>query len=123
MDEQRNFVRLHAHLAASYKAIHGNEALTSVTHDVGGGGMSLFTKTKLEPGTVLEVGVQFPTRPKAIRFTARVVWSGQLIHSGPEQQSRPFETGVRFIDIAPEDRKFVMRYAAKRPPAPPATSS
>ena len=122
MDEQRSFVRLHAHLAASYKTIHGNEALTSVTHDVGGGGMSLFTETKLDPGTVLEVAVQFPNSSKTVRFTAKVVWSGQLIHSGPEQQTKKFETGVRFIDIAPEDRKFVMQYAEKRPPAPPAAS-
>ena len=122
MDEQRSFVRLHAHLAASYKTIHGDEALASVTHDVGGGGMSLFTETKLEPGMALEVEVKFPNRPKAVRFTAKVVWSGQLIHSGSEQQSKKFETGVRFIDIAPEDREFVMQYAAKRPPVPPAPS-
>jgi len=86
-----------------------------LTRNVGGGGVALFTKTRLAPGIIVQVKVKFPNREKPLTFTAEVIWSGPLILEGKDIPPHAFETGVRFLEVSPEDRAFILRYA-ERPP-------
>ena len=111
MEERRKFVRLQSHLKAKCWALGTEEPLSSLSRNIGGGGISLFTKRRLAPGTVLGIDVFFPTHAAPIRFTGEVIWSGKLIAATAREAATPYETGVRFLKIAPEDREFILRYA------------
>ncbi|MDP3768147.1 MAG: PilZ domain-containing protein, partial [Dehalococcoidia bacterium] len=112
------FVRLSARLKTTCQVLGAENPLATLTKDVSGGGMSLFTKAQMAPGTVVGLDVRFPGREGSIRFTAQVMWSGELISETPGPEGARFETGVRFLDIAPEDHAFILRYA-EHPPARP----
>ena len=115
MDERRKFLRVGMRLKANCQVLGSEEPLTSLTRNVGGGGMSVFTKRRLPVGTVLGVEVFFPGRVAPVRFTGEVVWSGELITSGQPGEPEGFETGVRFLDITREDREFLLKYAETNP--------
>ena len=121
MEERRRFVRLDARLEVNYHIIgQAGKDLPSLTRNVGGGGIGFFTESRLAPGTILEVEVEFPTHQRRVRFTGGVIWSGQLLLSSGDKSPRPFETGVRFIDIALEDREFLLHYSRGNvAPTPP----
>jgi hypothetical protein len=83
-----------------------------LTRNISAGGAAFLTKTRLAAGTMLEVTVVIPESSRTIRFTAEVRWSGPLIVGGkPVNPPRAFETGVRFLRIAPEDQAFLIEYA------------
>ena len=113
MEERRQFVRLSTQLHASYRVIEllNQPKRLALTRNVGGAGISLFTDVSLAAGTVLEVDVMFPSRRSLIHFTGEVMWSGPLVLEGANDPPRAFETGVRFLDIAPKDRAFIVQYA------------
>jgi len=112
MEERRKFVRLYSKLKAKCWILGDHEPLSLLSRNIGGGGISLFTKRRLAPGTVVGIEVHFPERLAPIRFTGEVVWSGELITSGEQDSLNTYETGVRFLDIEAEDRDFILQYAA-----------
>ena len=119
MEERRQFVRLSSRLTAAYKVIGAAESdLPALTRNIGAGGVAFFTESYLEPGTLLQVEVKFPDREWPVRFTAEVIWSGELLLSSTDRESRAFETGVRFTNISDEDRQFLVRYSTSTPPLP-----
>lgn len=121
IEERRRFVRLPAHLSATYTVLGSRPHRASLTRNAGGGGIGFFTDAKLTKGLVLQVDVKFPTRPRPVTFTAEVVWSGKLILERGGEAPRAFETGVRFLDIAPDDQTFIVQYSVSGlPPASPA---
>ncbi|MDP3703147.1 MAG: PilZ domain-containing protein [Candidatus Omnitrophota bacterium] len=111
MQERRKFVRLQSRLQAKCWVIGTEEPLSSTSRNIGGGGISLFTKRRLAPGTVLGIEVSFPGRAAPVRFKGEVIWSGELIASDGQELRIPYETGVRFLEIAPDDREFILQYA------------
>jgi len=111
MEERRKFIRLQSRLKAKYWVLGTEEPLSSLSRNIGGGGISLFTKRRLAPSTVLGIEVYFPDRLAPVRFTGEVIWSGELITSGAQDALNTYETGVRFLDITPEDRAHVLKYA------------
>ena len=111
MEERRKFVRLQSRLKAKCWVLGTEEPLSSLSRNIGGGGISVFTKRRLAPGTVLGIAVHFPTRAVPIRFTGEVIWSGKLIAMTAREAATPYETGVRFLKITPDDRDFILRYA------------
>ena len=111
MEERRKFVRLQARLKSKCWVLGTEEPLSSTSRNIGGGGISLFTKRRLAAGTVLGIEVFFPGRLAPVRFTGEVIWSGELITSGAQDALNTYETGVRFLDITPEDRAYVLTYA------------
>jgi c-di-GMP-binding flagellar brake protein YcgR len=117
-EERRKFVRLNSRLPVVYKVVGEDQGFSSLTRNVGGGGIALFTEKRLAPGTVLEVEVAFANRPRPVRFTASVIWSGALILQEGDRRPRAYEAGVRFLDVAPADRDFILEYASKNPIAP-----
>ena len=116
MDERRKFVRLSSRLNANYEIIGSGQTRHAMTGNVGGGGASLFTESRLAPGTLLRVEIAADDRPQPVRFTAEVVWSGALLLEDGDARPRAFETGVRFIDISETDRAFLLEAGRLRPP-------
>jgi hypothetical protein len=123
MEDRRKFVRLQSWLTASYLTVGGSKRLDTLTRNVSAGGAAFFTKTRLAPGTMLEITVVIPETRRTIRFTGEVRWSGPLVVGGKQvNPPRAFETGVRILRITPEDQATLLEYASSagrmgRPPA------
>lgn len=116
MEERRRLVRLPARLIAHYTVVSSEAPRLSVIRNTSGGGIGFFIERQLAPGTVLQVSVTFPERARPIAFTAEVVWSGKLLLARREDPPRAYETGVRFLEIAPEDQAFIMQYSTSGAP-------
>jgi hypothetical protein len=113
MDDRRKFARLQSWLTASYHTVGGSKPLESLTRNISAGGAAFLTKTRLAAGTMLDVTIVIPETRRTIRFTGEVRWSGPLIVGGKRvNPPRAFETGVRYLKIAPEDQAFLLEYAA-----------
>ena len=124
MEERRKFVRLDTRLEISYTvtSLPADKAKRTVTKDIGGGGVCLFAERPLPSGTQLQVAMKLPGREPPVNFTAEVVWCEQYEMIGKEEQSRAVELGVRFMEIAPQDRDAIMQHVIlnfKPPPAAP----
>ncbi len=115
MGDRRKFVRLHSRIRAAYQSLGKEDPLETLTKNVSGGGLSVFTKVRQAPGTILGLELHFPGRIAPVRFTAQVVWSGEVIADAPVDPDRAYETGVRFLDIEPEDREFLLKFAEANP--------
>jgi Tfp pilus assembly protein PilZ len=110
-DDRRSHRRLSSRLTARYRVLDADKDLTehgstTLTRDIGGGGLCIATPSQLAEGTPLELFVQFPDRPKPMTFTAVVVWSR------PRGTERTFDTGLKFASISMEDRKYIQLHAS-----------
>ena len=121
MEDRRQFVRLGLQLNAEYELLGSGAAHSALTRNLGGGGVSLFTEQRLASGTMLRVRLTLPGRPRPIAFTGEVIWSGALLLEDRDAPPRAFETGIRFVDITPEDLVLIatQRGAGSLPPPPP----
>ena len=120
MAEQRRSERLSSWLHATYATGNGNKTFTTVTRNVGDGGVSLLTDRQFNQGTQLKIEVQFHNH-KPVTFTGEVRWSQPLLLSGTTSGPRAFESGIRFIDINPEDKKQILLYTVLSPSPSPTT--
>ena len=114
MEEQRQFVRLDTRLNASYTVLSTGAAEHTVTKNVGGGGICLFTERVLVPGTRLQVAMQLLEGERTVHFVAEVVWSEAYEVIGKTERRRAVETGMRFVEIAPADQDAVMQHVILR---------
>ncbi len=119
MEERRRFVRLDTRLEVSYTKAPSGTAHQSMTKDISGGGICLFTDQVYAPGTRLSVSMKLPGRAEPVRFTAEVVWNEQYEMIGKESRQRSIEAGVRFVDVKPEDRAAILQHVilGLKPPA------
>ena len=130
MEERRRFVRLDVYLDVSYSVLPDSQPRYSVTKDVGAGGFCLVTDEPLKPGTRLQVSLKLPERGTPVVCVGEVAWSEAYEIVTKTGSRRSVETGVRFIEIAAEDREVVMRHVilklqpTRRPPpiVPPSRS-
>ena len=111
MEERRRFVRIDTRSDVTYTTLPDGAAKRTVSKDVAGGGLCLFSDRVLPPGTRLQVALTLPGREQPVNFTAEVVWSEQyeVIGKGEEHQ-RSVEVGLQFVEIAPQDREAVMQH-------------
>lgn len=119
MEERRQFVRLDTRSEVRYTMLPDGTAATSVSKDIGGGGICLFAERTMPPGTRLQVALQLPGREQPVNFTAEVVWSEQYEVIGKGERQRSVEVGLQFVEIAPQDREAVMQHVilSLKPPA------
>lgn len=107
-------------LNISFQAVGTESQLLSLSKDTSGGGVCFFTPTLLAPGTVVKLQVRFPDRKEPVTCTGQVAWSGPLLRERTAGKDDPaFEAGIRFVDIAPADQKFILQYSTIN--APPST--
>ena len=117
MDDRRRFVRLQSWLPANYNVVGKPQPVQSITRNTSPSGIGFLTKTRLVPGTVLDVTLEFPEQHRTIQFTGEVRWSGPLLLAGMNPDpARAFETGLRFLRISEEDQTFLLNYAPDRQP-------
>lgn len=115
MKERRQFIRLQAWLPAHYSVVGGPQPLESITRNTSPAGVGFLTKSRLIPGTILDISLEFPEQRRTIRFTGEVRWSGPLLlDGGKPEPPRAFETGLRLVRISAEDQAFLMSYAPGR---------
>ncbi len=109
MQEQRQFVRLDTRLNITYQVASG-AAVSSVTKDIGGGGICVFLNEVLQPGTSLRIEIQVLDRPKPIAFLGEVAWCDSYEVIGRGQRERSIEAGVKFMQIDPQDRQTILQH-------------
>ena len=120
MEERRQFVRLDTRLETHCTVLPSGKPQRGVTKNIGGGGICLFADRPLEAGTRLQVAMKLPGREAPVNFTAEVVWSEQCEIIGKTQRQQSVEIGVRFVEIAPQDRDTVMQHVIlSHQPRPP----
>ena len=110
MEERRKFVRLDTRLDVAYTVLPGGTAKQTVTKGLGGGGVCIFTEQPLPPGTRLQVALKLPGVERQVNFIGEIVWSEQYEMIGKSERRRSIEAGLRFVEIAPQDRDTVMRH-------------
>ena len=110
MEERRTFVRLDTRVDVMCTVLPSGKVERTVTKDVGGGGVCIFTENVLSPGTRLQVAMKHPGSEQPVNFIAEVVWSEAYEVIGKTERRRAVETGVRFLEIAPNDQAAVMRH-------------
>ncbi len=110
MEERRKFVRLDTRLNVTYTVLPTGTAEQTVTKDIGGGGICVFTDRVLSSGTRLQVAMRMPGQEQPVNFLAEVMWSEQYEMIGKGEHRRAVETGIRFIEIAPMDQQAVLQH-------------
>ena len=131
MEERRRFVRLDTYLDVTYNVLPGSPAHYSVMKDVGAGGFCLVTENVLKAGTRLQIALKLPEREQPVACLGEVAWSEGYEISTKTGTRRAVETGVRFVEITPEDREALMRHVILKlqpthhppPPVPPSHAS
>lgn len=110
MEERRRFVRLDTRLEVSYSVLPSGGPRQTVSKDISGGGICLFADRVLPLGTRMQVEMRLPGREQPVHFTAEVMWSEQYEVIGRTQRDRAVEVGVRFVEIAPQDREAILQH-------------
>jgi len=113
MEDRRRFVRLDTEAKTSYTVLDSGRRVASTARNTSGGGACFFTDSRLSPGTMVQVVIAFPRR--TVTFTAEVVWSGPVVVKEPNCPVLPFQTGVRFLAITPQDLAFITQLAQGTP--------
>ena len=107
MRERRKWVR--ADVSANVKWARDIDAKDTgheaVTKNIGGGGICLTTKEKLEVGDRLVLEIELPEK-EIISSKGRVVWINEFEIIGVQTQ-KGFYAGVEFLNITEEDRAKV----------------
>ena len=119
------FVRLATRSPVAYTVLHQEAAISSMSSNLSGGGVSFVTHEAIPAGTRLKVAVGVPGRDRPVEFVAEVVWSQAVMTRSPSSDEQTAEVGVRYIQISPDDQELIMRYVSggMRRPQLPASSS
>jgi len=112
--ERRRFPRVPSWLSATYARAGAESPQPTVARNVSGGGCAFFTSSLLPAGTVLELTLEAEGR--RVACTARVMWSGKLLLTRPDEYPWAYEAGVRFLQMAQEDLAFLLRAATSTAP-------
>ena len=110
MEERRQFVRLDTRLEMSYNVLPAAKAQPTVSKNIGGGGICIFSDQVLEPGTRLNVSMKLPDQPRVIAFIGEVIWSEPYEVIGQTQRQRAVEVGLQFVEIADQDRDAILQH-------------
>ena len=120
MEERRRFVRLDTRLEVEYSVLPSGSPRATVSKDISGGGICLFADRMLPVATKLQIAMRLPGRESPVHFTGEVMWSEQYEVIGRTQRDKAVEVGVRFVEIAPQDREAIMQHVilSMKPPHP-----
>ena len=114
MEEQRQFVRLDTRLDTTYTVLSTGAVGQVVTKNIGGGGVCVFTEHVLAAGTRLQMALKLPDGERTVHCIAEVVWSEAYEIIGKTERRRAVETGVRFVEVTPQDQEAIMQHVILR---------
>ena len=109
-DERRRYARISTRLPMHYSVLGTGQRVASTTRDTSGGGACFFTDRRFERGAVMQIVIDYSGR--AVTFTGEVMWSGEVLVKDDGEPAPPFQTGVKFVSITPQDLAFVTRHCA-----------
>ena len=112
MEEQRRFVRLPAPVETTYTVLPDGRPQRTLTKDLGAGGACLVMEKPLAPGAHVQMAFTLPGREQPVNAIAEVVWSGDVELAGRTGRRRSAETGLRTIEIAPQDHAALAQFVA-----------
>lgn len=99
---KRQFPRLNLHSPLRYQ-IRGNPHFdNAISDNVSVGGLSFTSDTFLAPDT--KVMLEFNVLSRVLRTIGRVAWTSPLPHSYRNR------SGVEFLEVPEEDRKYLSDY-------------
>jgi len=107
MQERRRYVRLNIPLEVNY-AIQGEKGLhhKSVTKNISPNGVRFAVKKELAAGTVLNIDIIIPAKPKPIPIKIKVVWAKKEVRQGKGL----YDAGFEFVHIPEESKKEFFQY-------------
>jgi uncharacterized protein (TIGR02266 family) len=81
------------------------------TENISSGGLSIRTENPLPPGHQFRLKLQVPGKQEPMEVKCEVVWSRSKQESMPK---KPAGMGVKFVEIADVDLKFLKKYIAEQ---------
>ena len=103
--EKRRFQRVDSDLPIKYKNLKASTvAMTSVTKNIGSGGIRFKTNEFISLACRLVVEVTLPTMQRPIKAISKVAWIRKLA-SGEQ-----YELGNQFLEISKEDKGLITDY-------------
>lgn len=104
--QRRAYVRIPASIPINYRLVPQGQSFESgMTVDIGGGGALFLSKSKLEPGQMLEVEICLPERPK-------VVCQAEVKRVIPPEIGgvNSYKVAVEFRDITENQRDQIFNF-------------
>ncbi|MGB2629932.1 MAG: PilZ domain-containing protein [Candidatus Omnitrophota bacterium] len=105
-EEKRKFVRLETHHLLKYKLMDRKESL-SFARNVSAGGVRFHAEEYIQPGSTLELTINFPSYPEPVKAVSKVVWVTPMAKLGG------FDVGAEFINIEEKARDFIKEKISK----------
>ncbi len=115
--ERRKATRIDTEVDVLYDVLtgKGSKAQLSKSRNLSLGGINLALREKLFPGTVLKMQLNIPQSPQPIFVQGEIVWVKEISHKFTnERKERFFATGIKFIQISPEDEGILRRFISQR---------
>ena len=104
--------RARARISISFKNV--KDFLTTYSSNIGGGGLFIKTTKTLPVGTFFDLEFNLPEISRRIRTKSKVVWTRSEDES---TEKAPPGIGAEFIDMDPEDKRFIKDYVASLTPS------
>lgn len=104
--QRRAYVRIPASIPINYRLVPQGQSFESgMTVDISGGGTLFLSKSKLEPGQILEVEICLPNRPK-------VVCQAEVKRFIPPETggANTYKIAVEFKDITENQRDQIFNF-------------
>jgi uncharacterized protein (TIGR02266 family) len=104
--------RARARIRVSFKNV--KDFLKVYSSNIGGGGLFIKTTKTLPVGTILDLELDLPEITRIMRTKSKVVWTRSQDES---TEKAPPGIGAEFIDMDPEDKRFLKDYVASLSPS------
>lgn len=102
--ESRKFIRLYIMLNINYNVGAVSEIKgTTLSKDIGLGGINIFVTKKIEDNTHIELDIQFADKLYLMRVKGRVVWQAKTPCRG-KKGKKYYLTGIQFNKLEALDK-------------------
>lgn len=108
MVERRRHTRIDKTINVGYQKISDSLRVSCCGVNISEGGIRLSVFQRIEPETVLKLWIHFEGVIKPNELIAKVVWLREK-----EEAKFPFEAGVKFINIALQERNKFLEHIKK----------
>lgn len=103
--DHRQYTRINKSLNISYRILKNLFFDANRSKDISEGGISLFTHSRFEVGTILELKIHLTGLTGPIECVGEVAWLKKT-----DDAKSPFMVGIRFVKIKPSDRIQILNH-------------
>ena len=108
MEERRQTVRVTKSLTVSYKIPSQFMISSATSKNISCGGICMPIMQGFSPGVVLEMKFKIRELAAPIVALGEIIWTGKSTN-----RQFPFEVGIKFIRIDPQDREKIASHIQK----------